>query len=195
MEDLSRHRWIATNVLPYESELRGYLKKRLRAFNSNDADDVIQEAYARIWTADLSTIRDGRSYLYATVRHLLAEYARRRRIVPIELLGEIDSLSIISDEPGPERLVGARQELNRLRAIVARLPVQCRQVFELRRFEGLSHREVAQRMGLRIKTVENHLTRALARVAEALTASDASSDTYSMESSARRAAENDRGID
>lgn len=195
MEDLSRHRWIAANVLPYESELRGYLKKRLRAFNSNDADDVIQEAYARIWTAEFSTIRDGRSYLYATVRHLLAEYARRRRIVPIELLGEIDSLSIISDEPGPERRVGARQELNRLRAIAANLPVQCRQVFELRKFEGLSHREVAQRMGLRIKTVENHLTRALARIAEALTASDESSDTCSMESSARRAAENDRGID
>jgi hypothetical protein len=36
-------------------------------------------------------------------------------------------------------------------------------VFELLKFEGLSHREVAETMGLSEKTVENHLTRALAR--------------------------------
>ena len=90
--------------------------------------------------------------------------------MPIELLGEIDSLSIVSDEPGPDRRVSARQELDRLRAIVATLPAQCRQVFELRKFEGLSHREIAERMGLSEKTIENHLTRALARVTEALEA-------------------------
>ncbi len=195
MEDLTRHRWIAAHILPYESELRGWLRRRLGAFNFNDADDVVQEAYARIWTADLSTIRDGRSYLYATVRHLLAEYARRRRIVPIELLGEIDSLNIISDEPGPERRVGARQELDRLRMIVAGLPVQCRRVFEMRKFEGLSHRDVAQRMGLRIKTVENHLTRALVRIAEALTVSTESLDRHNSEPPAQHADEKDRGID
>ena len=64
--------------------------------------------------------------------------------------------------------MGARQELDRLRAIVSSLPVQCRRVFELRKFEGLSHRDIAQRMGLSEKTVENHLTRALARVAETI---------------------------
>ena len=102
---------------------------------------------------------------------LLAEYARRSRIVPIELLGEIDSLNLISDEPGPDRQVGARQELERLRAIVAALPAQCRRVFELRKFDGLSHRDVAQKMGLSKKTVENHLTRALARIGAILSAS------------------------
>ena len=122
----------------------------------------------RIWAADFAPIRNGRAYLFATVRHLLAEYARRSRIVPIELLGEIDSLNLISEEPGPERRVGARQELERLQAIVALLPRQCRRVFELLKFEGLSHRDVAQRMGLSEKTVENHLTRALARIGAAL---------------------------
>ena len=57
MEDLARHRWIAAHILPYEAQLRSWLRRRLGAFNSNDADDVDQEAYARIWTADLSTIR------------------------------------------------------------------------------------------------------------------------------------------
>jgi RNA polymerase sigma factor (sigma-70 family) len=168
MDDPARYRWIAAHILPYEPELRGWLRRRLGSFNANDADDLVQEAFARIWAADFSTIRNGRAYLYTTVRHLLAEYARRRRIVPIELLGEIDSLNIVSDEPGPDRRMGARQELDRLRAIVAALPAQCRRVFELRKFEGLSHREVAHRMGLSEKTIENHLTRALARITNVL---------------------------
>jgi RNA polymerase sigma factor (sigma-70 family) len=195
MGDLARYRWLAANILPHEPELRGWLRRRLRAFNENDADDLVQEAFSRIWVAEFGSIRNGRAYLFATVRHLLAEYARRSRIVPIELLGEIDSLSIISDEPGPDRRVGARQELERLRVIVAALPVQCRRVLELRKFEGLSHREVAQRMGLSEKTVENHLTRALARIAEALAASTPPNESGKSEPSAKRPDDADRGTD
>jgi RNA polymerase sigma-70 factor (ECF subfamily) len=167
MGDLARYRWIATNILPLEPELRGWLRRRLGSFGDNDIDDLVQEAFARIWAADFALIRNPRSYLFATVRHLLAEYARRSRIVPIELLGEIDSLNLINDEPGPERRLSARQELDTLRAIVAELPSQCRRVFELLKFEGLSHRDVAKRMGLSAKTVENHLTRAFGRIAKA----------------------------
>src|SRR5882757_9690050 len=195
MDDPARYRWIAANILPHESELRGWLRRRLCAFGDNDVDDLVQEAFARIWAADFATIRNGRAYLYATVRHLMAEYARRSRIVPIELLGEIDSLGIFSDEPGPEQRVSARQELDRLRQIVTELPVQCRRVFELRKFEGLSQREVALRMGLSEKTVENHLTRALARVAEALATRMSSLEVKHSEPSAKRANDADRGTD
>jgi RNA polymerase sigma factor (sigma-70 family) len=195
MDEPARYRWIAAHILPCEPELRGWLRRRLRALNDSDVDDLVQEAFARIWAADFSTIRNGRAYLYATVRHLLAEYARHRRIVPIELLGEIDSLSIISDEPGPDRRVGARQELERLGAIVATLPVQCRRVFELRKFEGLSHRDVARQMGLSEKTVENHLTRALARIAEVLSASTPPDESRTSEPSTKRADDTDRGTD
>jgi RNA polymerase sigma factor (sigma-70 family) len=195
MDESARYRWIAAHILPHEPELRGWLRRRLGSFNDNDVDDLVQESFARIWAADFSTIRNGRAYLYATVRHLLAEYARRSRIVPIELLGEIDSLNLISDEPGPERRVGARQELDRLRAIVAALPVQRRRVFELRKFEGLSHRDVAERMGLSEKTVENHLTRALARIGEALSASASTRESAHLESPAKSADDADRGHD
>jgi len=196
MNEPSRYRWFALHILPYEGELRGWLQRRLRSLNNSDVDDLVQEAYARIWAAEFSTIRSGRAYLYTTVRNLLAEYARRSRIVPIELLGEIDALSIISEEPGPERQVAAREELARLRAAVALLPSQCRRVFELRKFEGLSHRDVAQRMGLSEKTVENHLTRALARIGDALTVDAALSDqSAASQQSVPLAVDKDRGTD
>jgi RNA polymerase sigma factor (sigma-70 family) len=195
MDEPARYRWIAANILPCEPELRGWLERRLGALYANDVDDLVQEAFARIWAADFSTIRNGRAYLYATVRHLLAEYARRSRIVQIELLGEIDSLSILSEEPGPDRRVGARQELDRLRLIVAALPGQCRRAFELCKFEGLSHRDIAQRMGLSEKTIENHLTRALARIGEVLAASRPSWESDISEPAAKHADHTDRGTD
>jgi len=195
MDDAARYRWIAAHILPHEPELRGWLRRRLGSFGDNDIDDLIQEAYSRIWTAEFATIRNGRPYLYTTVRHLLAEYARRSRIVPIELLGEIDALNIISEEPGPEQQVGARQELARLRAVVAELPPQCRRVFELRKFEGLSLRDIAQQMGLSEKTVENHLTRALARIASELAAATTPAESAHLESSAKSVDDTDCGTD
>jgi len=168
MDEIERCRWIAGHVMPHEAELRVWLRRRSRVFHESDADDLVQEAYARIWAADFSHIRNGRAYLYTTVKRLVAEYARRSRIAPIVLVGELESQCIVSDEPGPDRQVGARQELAQLHSIVALLPAQCRRVFELRKLEGLSHREVTQRMSLSEKTVENHLTRAIARIGQAL---------------------------
>lgn len=164
MEIPPRYRWIAAHILPHEPELRGWLRHRLGRDVRNDIDDLVQEVFARIWVADFSRVRNGRAYLFATTRHLLGEYARRSRLVRIEPLGERDSLSLISEDPGPDLCASAWQELTMLQAIVGALPGQCRRVFELLKIEGLSHREVAQRMGLREKTVENHLTRALARI-------------------------------
>ncbi len=170
MDTAARHRWIAAHILPHEAEVRGWLRRHVGTLSAADIDDLIQEAYARIWPAKFAAITQGRAYFFTTVRHLVQEQARRARIVPMERLGEIDALRIISEEPEPERKVGARQELGRLRDIVADLPAQCRRAFELRKFEELSQRAIAERMGISEKTVENHLTRALARVLDALAA-------------------------
>ncbi len=168
--DTTRLRWIATHILPLEHEVRGWLAAHARSLSQSDIDDVIQEAYARIWKTGCERITEPRAYLYTTVRNLLAEQARRARVVPMERMGEIDSLRIISDEPGPERRESARQELVRLMAAVAELPPQCRQAFELRKFKELSQREIAAAMGIAEKTVEKHLAKALTRITQAMDA-------------------------
>jgi RNA polymerase sigma-70 factor (ECF subfamily) len=98
------------------------------------------------------------------LRNLLVERARHSRVIPLERLGEIDELSIPSDEIGPDRRVSARQELEQLNGILERLPPQCRRVFELRKLEGLSQRETAAALGISERTVEKHLAKAFARV-------------------------------
>lgn len=193
MDEPSRHRWIAAHVLSCEAQLRAWLSRRLGTISASDVDDFVQEAFTRIWAADLSTIRNGRAYLYATVRHLLAEYLRHHRILSIESLEEIDLPGHVSDELGPDRRVSAQQEIERLRSIVAALPLQCRRVFEMRKFQGLSHREIAQRMGLSEKTVENYVTRALTRIAAVLANVGPNEVTGTSGPSNRRVRHTDRG--
>lgn len=175
MDDSSRLQWVGVHILSLEAELRGWLRAHAASLTAADVDDVVQEAYARIWTANLAQINNSRAYLYTVIRHLLAERARHARVVPMERMGEIEALRIISDEPGPEHRVSARQELLRLLRLVELLPRQCRRAFELCKFEGLSHREIAQAMNISEKTVEKHLAKALLRVMQAMATDDTSS--------------------
>jgi RNA polymerase sigma-70 factor (ECF subfamily) len=168
LDDPDRHHWVASYILPHEGEVRGWLRRHVRSLNPHDIDDLLQEAYTRLWTAEYTHIANGRSYLFAVIRNLLLEQARHARIVPMERLGEIDALLIPSEEPGPDRRVNARQELERLERVVTGLPEQCRRAFQLQKFQSLSQREIALEMNITEKTVEKHLAVALVRVLDAL---------------------------
>jgi len=168
VDEAAKLRWIAAHLLPEEAAVRGWIARHVRTLSNADADDFVQEAYARFWPLDFTTIENPRAYFYAIVRNLIAEQARHARIVPMERMGEIDALNIVSDEPDPERSASARQELERLQRIIASLPPQCRLTFELRKFDGLSIRETAKRLRVTESTVEKHLTKALARILDAI---------------------------
>lgn len=164
----SRYHWIATHLLPCEGEVRGWLRRNVRTLSSADIDDFIQEAYTRLWTADFSRITNARNYFHTVVRNVLLEHARRARIVPMERLGEIEALRMVSEESGPESQATVRQELERLWNAIATLPKQCREAFQLRTYMDCSRREISKKMGISEKTVEKHLAKALVRVAAEL---------------------------
>ncbi len=70
-------------------------------------------------------------------------------------------MDIPHDNLSPDRHAAAGQELRRIATLVAGLPAKCRQAFLLRKVEGLSQREVAQRMGISENTVEKHVGKGL----------------------------------
>jgi RNA polymerase sigma factor (sigma-70 family) len=163
-----RLQWLARHILPYEPRARSWLKRHARTLSNADADDIIQEAYARVWVLEYRLIRHPRAYFATMIRNLVAEYARRARIVPMERMGEIEALTLISEEPGPERHASARNQLDELRNLLDTLPIQCRRAFELRKFEGLTIEQTAKAMGVTDSAVEKLLARALARILAAM---------------------------
>jgi RNA polymerase sigma-70 factor (ECF subfamily) len=173
VDRLARLQWLQRHIVPYEPTVRGWLYRQVRSMAKSDADDLIQEAYAKLWLLDFDAIANPHAYFVTIVRNLLGEQSRRAKIVPMERMGELEALTIISEEPGPEQIVSARAELERLVQIVATLPPQCRRAFELRKFEGLRVHEIALELGVTDGAVEKLLARAFAKVLDALGAQTA----------------------
>ncbi|HTO42081.1 MAG TPA: RNA polymerase sigma factor [Rhizomicrobium sp.] len=161
------HLWFAREVLPLESVLMQYLRNSLR--NTAEAEDICQDVYVRVYQAALKKIPEpARPFLFTVARNLLLNRVRHEAIVSIEAVADLEALNIAKDEPGADRWVIAREELRLLQAALDRLPRRCRQAVTLRKIEGLSHREIAQRMGISEKTVDRHLADGVTALADAL---------------------------
>ena len=174
--ELSRQRaaWLTEQILPHEPALRAWLSGRLGNVRM-EVDDVVQETYAVLaGMHELSHVRDPRAYLFTAARSVVLQQVRRARIVSIETVAEIDRVAIPRDTLSPDRHADACQQLRQIGTLIAALPTKCRQAFLLRKVEGLSQREIAQRMGISENTVEKHIGKGLRLLMAALAKAEGS---------------------
>jgi RNA polymerase sigma-70 factor (ECF subfamily) len=146
--------------------LRRYLATVLE--NPQEAQDIAHDAYVRTYAAmQGQEIHQPKAFLFTTARRLALNFRIRRgsRMRPEENT-VLDRTA--ADTPDAAQLTIARQEREAMVAAIARLPEGCRTVLVLRNLEGLSHREIADRLGLAGSTVEKHLARALRLLREDL---------------------------
>ena len=150
--------WLGRHVLPHEPVLRAWLSRR--RLGGMDVDDIIQETYSRLMTAEsVQHVHDVRNYTFQVAGSVVIDHMRRMKVVSLSSVPDLDYLEVVSEEPSPERQVIDRDELHRLAGMIARLPGRVRDVFTLRRVYGLSQREVAQKLGIAESTVEKHMAR------------------------------------
>jgi RNA polymerase sigma-70 factor (ECF subfamily) len=164
--------FVGGQILPHEADVRAWLRRT--GGLAADVDDIIQETYCRLAALEAVThIVSGRAYFFRTARNIAIERIRRARIVRIDCVTEIDALNVVDDEPSPERIVAGRRELLRVQRLIEGLPERCRQIFTLRRIQGLSQREVAARLGVTENVVETQSMRGLRLILRALTETSA----------------------
>ncbi|MGJ0239547.1 RNA polymerase sigma factor [Novosphingobium fluoreni] len=160
-------KWFGRNILPYEPDVRRWIRRS--SFASMDEDDLIQEAYFRIARGgDLGRIRHGRAYFFSTVKNLLTERLRRERIVRFEAMAEIESLFILDDAVPVDEQIERKEELSIVMELMNALPERCRTIMWLRRVDGLSQREAAERLGVTENIVEKQTALALRCIVEGL---------------------------
>lgn len=148
--------WFVREVLPLEAVLRQFLQHNWH--NKADVDDLLQEVYVRVCESARQRIPEpAKPFVYTVARNLLIDRLRRERIVPIEAVSDLDALEVEMDEPSPERSAIARDELRRLQAALDRLPTRARQAIVLKQVDGLSRREIAERMGIGEGTVKQYV--------------------------------------
>ncbi len=159
--------WFRREVLPLEPMLMQFLQQNWR--NASDVPDLRQEVYSRVYEAAREKIPERpKQYVFAAARNLLINRMRQGQVVPIEAASDLEALEIAADAPGPEQSAIARDELRHLQSALDRLPPRAREVILLRRVEGLSRPEIAQRMGITEGTVSQHLEHAIRALVEIL---------------------------
>ncbi len=151
------------------AEHRDDLRRYLRRLVGDDAqaDDLAQEAGLRLLRAGREgQIREPRAWLFHAGANLARDALRRRSTRDLLVAGLTHAGY---DAPAtPDELASMQQELTALSRAIETLPPQARRILLLARVEGHSYKEIARQLGLATKTVENHLGRAIARLAQIL---------------------------
>jgi len=148
-------RWFAEEIKPHERVLRGYLHRRFPTLR--DQDDVVQEAYSRVFRAwREGQLASAKSFLFTVARNVAIDIIRRQKIVE-QPISEIDETALLERAASLHESVDHRQRRAMLVNAIASMPQRCREVFTLRYVEGMAYKEIAEQLGISANTVRLHL--------------------------------------
>lgn len=145
-----------------------------RLLHSPDAArDAVQDVFVAIWKQRDSCqgCDNLRVYLFTSVRNRVFKLLRHQRVVDRtreRMTREQRSPGVGSAPETPEEEVGASELAATVEQIIQELPERSREAYLLHRREGMSYAEIAGVMGVSVRTVENHIARALRGLREGL---------------------------
>lgn len=119
----------------------------------DNAEDLVQEAYARLLQLpDPALLDNPRAFLYQTAANLAVDLQRkasvRERVHCPAQVNDVELDTAADVGVLPEARLIQQQELRQLNAILLELPELTRYAFVLHRLEGLTHKEIARRLGI-----------------------------------------------
>jgi RNA polymerase sigma factor (sigma-70 family) len=155
-------------ILETYLENEAALKRYLRRFTKvrEVADDLAQEAFLRAFAAESRiAIEAPRAFLFRVARNLALNEMARQATMTIEPLGDFERQDVLEDsnQVAVDDAVDSRERIRLLARAIAALPPQCAKVFVLRKMQGMSQKEIAVRLNISVRTVENHVAIGLSR--------------------------------
>ncbi|HEX5775127.1 MAG TPA: sigma-70 family RNA polymerase sigma factor [Caulobacteraceae bacterium] len=163
-EPVQADSWMAQ----YGPALRRYFAKRVPPA---EAEDLVQDVFLAMQVR--GEIRDpdqADRYLFRVAANALARRRQRQRWDWAHH-EELDGGFAPRDELHPERIMLDRERLAQFTAALDSLPPRMGEAFILHRFEEMTYREIARRMGVSVRTVEHFVSRAMRRIHATLEAS------------------------
>lgn len=165
--DLSEEELVPAGNEELERLYRTHWKKLVRFAgrytSRHDAPDIVHRLFTRM------AARKGRkgpdapeAYLRQATINLIRDDARQAERRSTKLHVCTDAVELTDSDP--VAALEARDILARMEAVVTRLPVRTREIFLAHRIDGFTYGEIAARTGLSVKTIEKHMSRAIAHV-------------------------------
>ena len=129
------------------------------------ATEIVDELFVQLWVkrADIMKINDLRVYLYTATKNASLNYiskkAKQIEVEPYENL-----IVQMTDVVSPEQIMITKEMLQKIKEAIDSLPPRCKLIFKFVREDGLSYSEVAEILGLSIKTIDSQMVIAVARI-------------------------------
>lgn len=141
---------------------------RSRLGRDEEVQDLVQEAFACLAAARPSVLHERpEAYLQRIARNLLFTRYRRSATRRTMRHVDLDEAMTVSVPPDQEWAIEADDAQRRYLAVLNDLAPQTREIFLLHRIDGRSYTQIAEHMGLSVKTIEYHMSRALAHLHQA----------------------------
>lgn len=157
VDDVALNAWFCATVLPLEPALTRFIRHNWRI--AEDVTELRQDIYERVLIGGRQELpTNARAFVFTVARNHLINQAVRGRIVSFDLVADLEAEGLATDLLATERYLDARDELRRARDGLEALPPRCREVVRLRKIEGLTTKEAAERLGVGVDTVERQLT-------------------------------------
>lgn len=127
-----------------------------------DSLDVCQTVFLWFWEnrASVRVTASLKGYLYNAVKFKLANLIRNGKVRET-LFDDVKAIDVHTYKSNELEL---KQLQDFIRQLIHELPGRCREVFLMSRDEQLTHKEIAERLGISEKTVEDHITRAIGKL-------------------------------
>ena len=127
--------------------------------DEDEAEERVQQVFFKIWERvdNLSFQGSVAAYLYRAVHNECLNFLKHEKIKTEHRLHVVHRMK---NESSADKTMNKELE-QQFREAMNELPEQCRTVFQLSRFEELKYREIADRLDISVKTVENHMGKAL----------------------------------
>ena len=148
----------------------GLLRYIGHKFGSDQAEDIVQDAIHNMIRAGekIETLESPQAYLYRSAYNLGLDRIRKqiRHQAYVQEVG-MRNEGMQEEEGGSlEKSVVAQQDIALIQDALDKLPPNCRQAFLLSRLEGQTHKEISQRLGVSVSTIEKYIMRTMKYLSE-----------------------------
>lgn len=133
-----------------------------------EAEEMVQQVFFKLWdrNENLSLTGSVSAYLYRAVHNESLNYIKRQKVRSTHQLHIAYSMKNEGEHPAKKILTGELEK--KIHSALNELPEQCRTIFQMSRFDELKYREIADKLGISVKTVENQMGKALKLLREKL---------------------------
>jgi len=126
-----------------------------------EAEEIVQQVFFKLWERTQTHSFSGslNAYLYRAVHNESLNFLKHQQVRTNHQLHVAYSMKQHTDDS--DKKVAAAELEKQIHSALNELPEQCRTIFQLSRFDELKYLEIADKLGLSVKTVEHQMGKAL----------------------------------